>query len=260
MTNALKKEISSLATTKGRRKSGAFMAEGTKCVLDTIASFKPRYIVATEQWLAEHSLAEALQSCIVVANRGELGQISSMSLAPDVIAVYELPDTPEFKPEELSHSLIVALDCVQDPGNLGTIMRTADWMGIETIIASIDTVDCFNPKVVQATMGAISRVKVIYGDLPAMIEAFPKDTAVYGTFLDGENLYTAKLTETGVIVMGNEGKGISEAVARTVSRRLLIPSFPPGRTTSESLNVATATAITLAQFRSKYFIHGQNEV
>lgn len=260
MTNALKKEISSLATAKGRRKSGAFMAEGTKCVLDTIASFKPRYIVATEQWLEEHALCEDLRACIVIANRGEIGQISSMSLAPDVIAVYELPEAPEFKPAALAGKLIVALDCIQDPGNLGTIMRTADWMGVETVIASNDTVDCFNPKVVQATMGAISRVKVIYGDLPAMIDAFPKETAVYGTFLDGENLYTSKLSETGIIVMGNEGKGISDAVARTVTRRLLIPSFPTGRTTSESLNVATATAITLAQFRSKSFIHGQSEV
>lgn len=132
-------------------------------------------------------------------------------------------------------------------------MRTADWMGIDTILASVDTADCFNPKVVQATMGAISRVKVVYGDLPAMLGALSADMPVYGTFLNGENLYTSPLSAAGVVVMGNEGKGISDAVAQCVTSRLLIPSFPPGAATSESLNVATATAIVLAQFRSKFF-------
>jgi len=257
MINALKKEISSLATTKGRRKHGAFMAEGTKCVLDTIGSFMPRYIVATDEWLEQHTLPYSMQGQIVTANRGEIGQISSMSLAPDVVAVYELPQLPEFDATALEGKLTVALDCVQDPGNLGTIMRTADWMGIDTILASADTADCFNPKVVQATMGAVSRVRVIYGELPSMLASLAEGTQIYGTFLDGENIYTAQLSDSGIVVMGNEGKGISEAVARAVTRRLLIPSFPAGRTTSESLNVATATAITLSQFRSKKFCHGQ---
>lgn len=253
MVNALKKEISSLATVKGRRKLHAFMAEGTKCVLDTIESFRPRHIVATEGWLQSHELPRAAHDCIITANLGEIKQISCMTLAPEVVAVYELPDEPVFCPESLTGKLIVALDCVQDPGNLGTIMRTADWMGIDTILASVDTADCFNPKVVQATMGAISRVKVVYGDLPAMLGALSADMPVYGTFLNGENLYTNPLSAAGVVVMGNEGKGISDAVARCVTSRLLIPSFPPGATTSESLNVATATAIVLAQFRSKFF-------
>ncbi len=258
MINALKKEISSLATAKGRRKHGAFMAEGTKCVLDTIGSFKPRYIVATGEWLEQHALPDSMQGEIITANRGEIGQISAMSLAPDVVAVYELPQLPGFDAKAVEGKLAVALDCVQDPGNLGTIMRTADWMGVDTILASADTADCFNPKVVQATMGAISRVRVIYGELPSMLASLAEGTQVYGTFLDGENIYTAQLSDSGIVVMGNEGKGISEAVARTVTRRLLIPSFPPGRTTSESLNVATATAITLSQFRSKKFCHGQS--
>lgn len=253
MINALKKEISSLATTKGRRKQHAFMAEGTKCVLDTLHAFTVRHIIATNEWLASHNLPESVHNTIVAANRGEIGEISSMSLAPDVVAVYELPDSPKFTSDTLSKKLIVALDCVQDPGNLGTIMRTADWMGVDTIIASSDTADCFNPKVVQATMGAISRVKVIYGELPAMLASLSGKMPVYGTFLDGENIFTACLTASGIIVMGNEGKGISEAVGRLVTHRLLIPSYPPGRPTSESLNVATATAITLAQFRSKLF-------
>ncbi len=251
MTRAFEKEISSLAETKGRRKHGAFMAEGTKCVLDTLEAFELRHLVATEAWLEAHRLPEAVDPAkIVTANRGQIGAISSMSLAPDVVAVYNLPAQPDFCPDSLAGKLVVALDRVQDPGNLGTIMRTADWMGIDTILASTDTVDCFNPKVIQATMGAISRVKVIYGDLPAMLKAASQFMPVYGTFLDGTNIYATRLSTDGIVVMGNEGRGISPEVADTVSHRLLIPSYPPDAPTSESLNVATATAICLSQFRA----------
>lgn len=251
LTKALKKEIASLADAKGRRRTGLFMAEGTKCVLSTIDAFSLEHLIATEAWLTAHSLPEPCQERVIVANRGEIGEITSMSFAPDVIAVYNMPEPHQLEPDELKGQLIVALDRVQDPGNLGTIMRTADWMGVATILASVDTVDCFNPKAVQATMGAISRVRVIYGDLPDMLGRL--DMPVYGTFLGGENIYTAPLDQSAVVVMGNEGQGISEAVARCVTRRLLIPSYPPERPTSESLNVATATAIVLAQFRSKMF-------
>lgn len=249
LTKARRKEIASLADAKGRRKLGAFMAEGTKCVLDTLGAFNLRLLVATPEWIATNPVDGA----VVPANRGVIGEMSSMSLAPDVIAVYDLPEPPAFSPEALAGQLVVALDRVQDPGNLGTIMRTADWMGVTTVLASADTVDCFNPKAVQATMGAISRVRVIYGDLPAMLEAVQASMPVYGTFLGGENIYSSPLSAGGVVVMGNEGRGISDAVAARVSHRLLIPSYPPDRPTSESLNVATATAIVLSQFRSRCY-------
>lgn len=249
-TKAFRREIASLADAKGRRKAGAFMAEGTKCVLDTVEAFAVRHIIATPKWLGEHTLPAGVD--IVEANRGEIGEMCSMSLAPDVIAVYELPQAPAFDPVCALDDLVVALDRVQDPGNLGTIMRTADWMGITTILASADTVDCFNPKAVQATMGAISRVRVVYGDLPGMLaDAAALGAPVYGTFLDGDNIYSAQLSEGGIVVMGNEGRGISAEVAATVNRRLLIPPYPAGRPTSESLNVATATAIVLSQFRAR---------
>lgn len=252
LTKALRRNIASLAETKGRRKIGAFMAEGTKCVLDTIGAFAVRHIIATPAWLAAHCLPEGTD--IIEANRGEIGEMSSMSLAPDVIAVYELPEPAVFHADDAATQLIVALDRVQDPGNLGTIMRTADWMGITTVIASNDTVDCFNTKTIQATMGAISRVRVVYGDLPAMLgEAARAGAKIYGTFLDGDNIYSSQLSHNGIVVMGNEGRGISPEVAATVTRRLLIPPYPAGRPTSESLNVATATAIVLSQFRSRQF-------
>jgi len=252
LTKAFRRNIASLADVKGRRRLGAFMAEGTKCVLDTVEAFAVRHVIATPYWLAGHPLPEDID--IIEANRGEIGEMSTMSLAPDVIAVYELPETPVFDPAEANGNLVVALDRVQDPGNLGTIMRTADWMGITTILASADTVDCFNPKSIQATMGAISRVRVIYGDLTAMLTAAASTGAkIYGTFLDGDNIYNAALSKNGIVVMGNEGQGISAEVAANVNRRLLIPPYPAGRHTSESLNVATATAIVLSQFRSRLF-------
>ena len=151
-----------------------------------------------------------------------------------------------------TNELSLALDGVQDPGNLGTIIRIADWFGITHIYCSQDTADVYNPKVVQATMGSIARVKVEYGNLLALVESLPADVPVYGTLLDGDNIYQQQLENRGLIVMGNEGKGISPALAKKVNRRLLIPNFPEGRATADSLNVAIATAITCSEFRRNF--------
>lgn len=240
ITNAQRKIYASLATTKGRREHKLFMAQGTKCVLDTLGQFPLHTLLATAAWASEHTCD---CPCTIV-KPSDLERITTLSTRPEVIAVYEIPEqsVPELD------GVVLALDCVQDPGNLGTIMRVADWMGVHTILASSDTADCYSPKVVQATMGAISRVKVHYCDLPDMLRGNPH---VYGTFLDGENIYETPLTDTGIIVMGNEGKGISQAVASEVTDRIKIPSFPPDAPTSESLNVAVATAITLSEFRRR---------
>ena len=147
----------------------------------------------------------------------------------------------------MGDGVLVALDGVQDPGNLGTIIRTCDWSGIHHIICSRETADCYNPKVVQATMGALSRVKVHYVDLPMVLDKL--NMPIYVTALDGDNLYDATLSESGIIVMGNEGNGISLEVRQLISHPLLIPSYPAGEATSESLNVGIATAIVLAEFR-----------
>ena len=245
------KRIVSLADTKGRRRQNAFVVEGTKAVLDTITAFDLQHLIATSQWLESHPIDAIDPSKIVEAKRADILQMTSMSLAPDVMAVYTLPPDPVVTPDECKGQLIIALDRVQDPGNLGTIIRTADWMGVPLILASTDTVDCYNPKAIQATMGAIARVKVVYCDLCDILEKLGQTLPVYGTFLDGENIYSSPLSREGVIIMGNEGKGISENVARLASHRLLIPSYPPERPTSESLNVATATAIVLSQFRAR---------
>lgn len=241
LTNNTRKMLASLASSKGRREHGLFMAQGTKCVLDTMEHFKLECLLCTAAWAQEHHPADCL-----VAKPSDLERITTLSDAPQVIAVYHIPDAPSLPAIEPG-KLYLALDCLQDPGNLGTIMRVADWMGVDTVFASADTVDVWSPKVVQATMGAISRVRVAYTHLPSLLAN--AGVPVYGTFLDGDNIYRSSLEHGGVIVMGNEGRGISAEVAACCTRRLLIPSYPPGRVTSESLNVAVATAITLSEFR-----------
>ncbi|MDE7397406.1 MAG: RNA methyltransferase, partial [Muribaculum sp.] len=183
------------------------------------------------------------------ATRADMERMTHFSTAPDVIAVYRIQEH-SVSPQQLCGHLSLALDRIQDPGNLGTIIRLADWFGIHDIVCSPDTVDLYNPKVVQATMGAIARVRVSYTPLPPILAAI-RDAGghIYGTFLDGTDIYSEPLSPHGIIVMGNEGSGISDAVAATVDRRLLIPSYPAGTPTVESLNVAIATAITVAEFR-----------
>ena len=253
LTNRMKKEFGSLDDAKGRRKAGLFVAEGTKCVLELMAAFTPRHVFALPEWVSEHGAELPVPP--VECGRGVLGELTRLSTTPPVVAFFELP-AQELLPEPsyFASRLTVALDCVQDPGNLGTIIRTCNWFGIDTILASRDTVDAFNPKTVQATMGALTRTRVIYTDLAAALSAMPSEVGVYGTFLDGDNIYTQPLGMPAVMIMGNEGRGISEAVARTVNRRLYIPSVPlDGSAAVESLNVATATAICLSEFAGRRY-------
>lgn len=257
LTTRTIKLVRSLADHKGRREEGLFVAEGSKCVRDTFRDFEPVYLFATADWMEANphlvELAHSRGTVIEECRKGQLRELSSLVATPPVIAVYRIPESPVGNPELCARELVLVLDRVQDPGNLGTIIRTADWMGVTTIIASLDTVDCYNPKVIQATMGSISRVKVIYvPELDEFLdEVLEAGAPVWGTFLDGNDIYHSALGATGALVMGNEGSGISDAVAARVTHRLLIPSFPPERPTGESLNVATATAIALSQFRSR---------
>lgn len=246
------KLVRALRQKKQRDAEGAFLAEGHKVVGDLAQRYACRLLAATPDYLAAHTLPAGLPAPDVVSDR-ELGQASALTTPHGVLAVFDKPAaTPSVAPLPVAGALVLALDGVQDPGNLGTIIRLADWFGIERVVCSPDTADAFAPKVVQATMGALARVDVCYTPLPEWLAAaVAAGTAVYGTFMDGEDLYRAPLSGSGVIVMGNEGNGISSAVAAAVGHRLHIPSFPPGRPTVESLNVAMATAITLAEFRRR---------
>lgn len=246
VSKAAIKRIHHLGDAKCRRAEGLFKAEGAKLVLDTIEAFEVDGIYATAKWLESRGDITSKYK-VWECTHADLERMSSLSTAPEVIAVYRIP-VREFDPSTPARELILALDTIQDPGNLGTIIRVADWFGIHTIVCSRETVDLYNPKTVQATMGAMSRVGVHYLDLPEYLSSL-QGAEVYGTFLDGENIYKAPLGTTGVIVIGNEGRGISEAVASHVTERLTIPSYPTGSPTSESLNAAIAAAITISTFR-----------
>lgn len=244
------KYIHSLELKKNRNKEGVFVAEGHKVVGDLLALHPARLIVATSEWLKGKHLAEDTEVCEVTDE--ELSKVSFLQHPQQVLAVFDQSQHKHFEANGIDPSLLhLALDGVQDPGNLGTIIRIADWFGIEHIYCSLDTADVYNPKVVQATMGSIARVSVEYGDLLEMMDFLPADTPIYGTLLDGDNIYEEQLEPRGIIVMGNEGKGISAQLAQRVNHRLLIPNFPEGRPTADSLNVAIATAITCSEFRRR---------
>ncbi|KAA6344636.1 23S rRNA (uridine(2479)-2'-O)-methyltransferase [termite gut metagenome] len=230
---------------KHRKEEGVFLAEGPKLIADLSGAFRCRFLAATAEWLQQNPYVPADEITEVTAE--ELFRCSLLTTPQQVFAVFEQPQY-QLDLTLVRKSLSLALDDVQDPGNLGTIIRIADWFGIEHIFCSSGTVDVYNPKVVQATMGAIARVKVHYVLLPELIRSLG-DISVYGTFLDGENIHAQSLSTNGVIVMGNEGNGIGKDTEALINRRLFIPSYPPERETSESLNVAVATAIVCAEFR-----------
>ena len=242
------KFIRSLEQKKVRREERVFMAEGPKLTADLLGHFRCRYLAATDDWLASHNTIEADE--IDTATIDEIARASLLKTPQDVIAIF---DQREEKTEitVIEKQLCLALDDVQDPGNLGTIIRIADWFGIEHIFCSTNTVDVYSPKVVQATMGALSRVHLHYVSLTELIGKLNKNVPIYGTLLDGTNIYTQELSTTGLIVMGNEGNGITAEVRQLINRKLYIPNYPEGRDTSESLNVAIATAVTCAEFRRR---------
>ena len=242
------KFIQSLARKKGRVESGCFMAEGNKLIEDTLHAFECRMLVATREWWAQHP--DVHPDVKVEVSHDEMARVSQLTTPQDVLAVYVMP-RHKLDVATLGNQLLLVLDTVQDPGNLGTIIRIADWMGIRNIVCSHETADVYNPKVVQATMGALARVALHYTQLETFMEQVADSMPIYGTFLDGENIYQKPLSSHGLIVMGNEGNGISHALEHYISHRLYIPNFPPGAATSESLNVAVATAITCAEFRRR---------
>lgn len=242
------KYIRSLELKKNRNKEGKFVAEGFKVVDDLLALQPADLIVATGEWLWDKHFGAETE--VIEVTDEELKKVSFLQHPQQVLAVFRQATSGDYSIN--TSELSLALDGVQDPGNLGTIIRIADWFGITHIYCSQDTADVYNPKVVQATMGSIARVKVEYGDLLGLVESLPADVPVYGTLLDGDNIYQQKLENRGLIVMGNEGKGISPALAKKVNHKLLIPNFPEGRATADSLNVAIATAITCSEFRRNF--------
>lgn len=245
------KYFNSLNLKKNRDNEQVFIAEGIKLVGDLLPYFKAKYIVATTEWLSKNS--HIADEIIEIENIEEMKKITLLSTPSPVYVVFYRSQY-DFNLQDLllKRELILALDTVQDPGNLGTIIRIADWFGIKNIICSHGTVDVYNAKTIQSTMGALARVKVHYVELRDVLDTFRKQGyPIYGTFLDGASIYNAELAKYGIIVMGNEGNGISDEIAKLVSDKLLIPSYPADELTSESLNVAVATAIVCSEFRRR---------
>lgn len=242
------KFVKSLQQKKVRDEQGLFIVEGEKMVEEAVSSpFKVESVYRRDE-IGEEAM----------------GRITALANPSPVLAVVRKPedsyiiDAEELKPLLKQGGLFLALDTIRDPGNLGTILRIADWFGIKAVFAAPDTVDVFNPKVVQSTMGAIFRVKMHYVDLPSLAKiVLASGGKLYGTFLDGKNIYQRELNNgddaPSVIVIGNESNGISDAMAELVSDRLYIPPYPADDPGSESLNAAIATSITVAEFRRRKY-------
>lgn len=250
------KEIRSLEQRKARLENNAWIAEGNKMVGDLLQTaglrFHCRRLLATKEWWQDNArLAILADECFEVS-RQEMERVSLQNTPQDVMAVFSLPEDASTCPLPSENKLSILLDEVQDPGNVGTIIRTADWFGIRDIYCAPGTADCFSPKVVQATMSALARVRVHYfktrNDLTNWLSKCSQ-MPVYGTFLEGENIYRTDTEPCGILVMGNEGRGIGADVAEKVNKKLLIPAFEKEHV--ESLNVGIATAICLSELLRK---------
>lgn len=229
------KLIKSLALKKYRLQHGLFTVEGIKGITEFLNShYQLNHLYTTEAIFNTNDYT--------LISTADLKKISSLKTPNTALAVFEIPEPKPIQTE----GLIVALDNVRDPGNLGTIIRLCDWYGIKDLVCNLETVDCYNTKVVQSTMGSLTRVNVSYMNL----EHFINDTSKvsFGTFMDGENIYTNDLPEDGIIILGNEANGISKTIEALVDKKIAIPRFGNLKAT-ESLNVATATAIVLSEFK-----------
>lgn len=233
------KFITSLRLKKYRDKNKMFFAEGPKVIQELCnAAWKPIAVYATE------SLGFLPDSQVTFIAENELKKISDLKTPNKALAVFPLPAYQDLR----LNGITIALDDIRDPGNLGTIIRLCDWFGVENLICSTETVDCYNPKVIQATMGSISRVCVVYKDLEAFLSAQKEKMSVYGAFMEGDNVYKATLKENAILVIGNEANGISPAIEKLVTQKISIPQFGKLQK-AESLNAATATAILLSEFK-----------
>ncbi len=239
------KWIKSLALKKFRRQEGLFLVEGDKIVSELLKSnWKTTHVFALESWLEQAKMKSDI-FCQAISSK-ELAKISTLTTPNQVLAIVKLP---EHDPEGIyfENRFTLYLDNIQDPGNLGTIIRTADWFGVENVICSPDCVDVFNPKVIQATMGSFLRIRVFYESGDSFFQKIKPHITIAGALLGGEDLFSTKLPTDGILVIGNESKGISEGIQKYISRKLVIPKKGKHKNLPESLNASIAAAIFLAE-------------
>jgi len=246
------KLIQSLNRKKNREESGLFLIEGNKMVEEALRSdFRIETLVCTSNFFYQHPEIRSRVQEHIEADSETIQKASLLQNPQDSLAlVHQSGNSAPVL--NLKNNLIIVLDFIQDPGNLGTILRIADWFGINTVICSENTVDVFNPKVIQASMGAIFRIKTWYTNLGEFLKETQNiQIPVYGTFLEGKNIYVETLTSNGIILLGNEGNGISESLSKFITHKLVIPSFSSEENKPESLNVAIATAICCSEFKRR---------
>lgn len=250
LSKAKARELKSLSSKKGREELNLFLVEGEKSVIDTLGHFKLEYLICKKSWLDLYQkiILQYLDKVLIADNRG-MEIISTLNSPPDVVAVYKIPDPKNQNITLCKDKLYLLLDEIQDPGNLGTIIRTCDWFGIYDIFASENTVDVYSPKVIKSTMGSLSRVRIHYLNLKKLIEEHT-DFPIIGALLDGKSVYESNISPTGFLIMGNEGSGISQELIKLVNKPI---SIPPKNKLShpDSLNVAIATGIILSHITGK---------
>ena len=253
LSKQITKIIQNLEKKKFREKYNLFKIEGEKLVAELLRSpLAVHAIIAYPEWIQAngHLLGK---NQVLETDEKSMKAISNFQSLPHVMALAEIPNHP-YHPDEVAGTLSLVLNGIQDPGNLGTILRIADWFGVSHLLCDRDCASIYNPKCVQASMGAIFRVHAYYLDLPETIRQLKaKGMPVFGTFLDGENIYTSPLPSQGLIIMGNEGKGIAEDIGKLADFRLTIPNFTPAGASSESLNVGVATGIILSEFKRRIY-------
>ncbi|MGQ9846742.1 MAG: TrmH family RNA methyltransferase [Bacteroidales bacterium] len=248
LSKSLIKQIRSLELKKNRNETKLFLVEGTKAVKEFLNNKWEVYcLITTEKWAKEHLSTPSYK--IYVVDKKEIEKISLQKTPQEVIAVFK-QIAPQY-PQNIEHKLGIALDALQDAGNVGTIIRLSLWFGFDYVFFSENTVDPYNPKVIQATMGALAKTTFYRGSLSSFLTQYADKTSVYGTFTDGENIYNAQLSQSGIVVFGNEGNGISDNIKSLIQYKLSIPPYPSNSNPLDSLNVATAAAIVCSEFRRR---------
>jgi TrmH family RNA methyltransferase len=249
------KFIRSLHSKKGRESHRLFLAEGSKLVLEVLeGSYEVVQLFALQEWIDDNAATVcARKPAPEPVLLSEMERITALSTPSPALALVRMRDPADVLPVS-THALTLVLDDIQDPGNLGTIIRIADWFGIRRVVCSPGTADLYNPKVIQATMGSFTRVEIVYAELAGFLSSHGLPAKVYGTLLGGKNLYGEELSDSGLIVIGNESRGISAAVEKFVTDKITIPSYASevqSEDHAESLNAAIATAIVCAEFRRR---------
>ena len=243
------KLINSLILKKYRNKYGLFIAEGEKLVFDFINNGMELSLIVANSTLNLNNKNIPDNAELIICETSDIKKITNLNTPTNIVALFKIPKF-NLNIENINSELSLFCDDIQNPGNLGTIIRTADWFGIKNIICSENTVDIYNHKVVQATMGALTRVNINYVNKLSFFEKI-NNIPIYGTLLEGENIFETKLSKNGIIIIGNEGSGISEQIKAFITKKLLIPNYPKANNLAESLNASVATAIVCAEFRRR---------